>query len=217
MSTELTREAWNQFLRALAPEPSEAGSRYEQLRTGLIALYRWRELPWPEDLADQALDHAACQLGLGAGLRADLGVYLQGIAHRIGDEARQRRRAQAIDAATLPDALRADPDDPLPRLCRCLDDLPRRDRKTLLEYETGTGYERVRRRKALAAELGIPTNALRVRVHRLRARLLAMMGDDPAAQRAASAPHAVAARRRRAAAPPVVVADPQPLRLSDAA
>ncbi|HEY6175973.1 MAG TPA: hypothetical protein VIX73_16080, partial [Kofleriaceae bacterium] len=48
----------------------------------------------------------------------------------------------------------------------------------LLEYERGFGHNRVRRRRALAVELGIPMNALRVRVHRLRARVIAMMRED---------------------------------------
>lgn len=179
--TPLTRDAWNQLLRALDPDAVQAASRYEQLRQHLIGLYRVRGLPCPEDLADQALDHVACRLVRGALGEGELAPYLRGVARQIADDAgRLRRRERAPDPAD-PAQLPAWPDDdPLARLCRCLDALPRSDRWTLLEYETGIGYERIRRRKAVAAELGIPMNALRVRVHRLRARVIAMMRADDA-------------------------------------
>ena len=41
----LTRDTWERFLRALAPDASLAASRYEQLRHQLIALYRSHGLP----------------------------------------------------------------------------------------------------------------------------------------------------------------------------
>jgi DNA-directed RNA polymerase specialized sigma24 family protein len=177
----LTRDAWNQLLRSLHPDAAQAASRYEQLRRHLIALYRLHGLPCPEDLADQALDHVAWRLARGTLGDADLGPYLRGIAQQIATDAgRQRRRERAPDPGSLPQFPAWLDDDPLSRLCRCLDMLPRSERRTLLEYETGIGYERIRRRKALAAELGIPMNALRVRVHRLRARVTAMMRADDA-------------------------------------
>jgi hypothetical protein len=179
---ELTRDAWNRLLRALDPDAAQAASRYERLRQRLIELYRLHRLPCPEDLADEALDRVACRLARGALAEAEVAPHLGEVARRIADEADQRcRRERALVPTALPQPPAWLDDDPLARLCRCLDDLPRNECRTLLEYETGFGHDRVRRRKALAAELGIPMNALRVRVHRLRARLLAMMHDDDGA------------------------------------
>lgn len=183
----LTRDAWNRFLGALAPDTVLAASRYEELRHRLIALYRWRGLPCPEDLADEAFDRVADRLVRGLIAQSDVGPYLRGVARRIAREADRRRSyEQPIDpaaASEVPAPLA--PDDPLARLCRCLDELPHAERQTLLAYEAGSRRDRIRRRKALAAELGIPINALRVRVHRLRARVSAMMTGDAAARRAA--------------------------------
>ena len=179
--TVLTRDAWNQLLRALDPDAAQAASRYEQLRRHLISLYRVHGLPCPEDLADQALDQVAWRLARGALREADVAPYLRGVAQQIAADAeRQRRRERGPDPSALPQLPAWLDDDPLSRLCRCLDALPRSECRTLLEYETGIGYERIRRRKALAAELGIPMNALRVLVHRLRARVTAMMRADDA-------------------------------------
>jgi DNA-directed RNA polymerase specialized sigma24 family protein len=184
----LTRDAWDRFLRALAPEPSLAASRYERLRNRLIALYRWRRLPCPEDLADETFDRVALRLGRGSIVEAEVGAHLYGVARRIvWETSRRRRREQPLDPAAAPEipAL-SDADDPLTRLCQCLDELPRTERHTLLAYEAPLRRDRVRRRRELAAELGIPINALRVRVHRLRARLVTMMtGDGQNSNRAA--------------------------------
>jgi DNA-directed RNA polymerase specialized sigma24 family protein len=186
--SDLTLDTWNRFLCALAPDAALAASRYEQLRHRLIALYRWRGLPCPEDLADEAFDRVAEHLGRGLVVRPDVGAYLLGVARRIAREARYRRRGEEpLDPTTAPElpvlpALH-DPDDELARLCRCLDELPHTERQTLLAYEAGSRAEQVRRRKALAAELGIPINALRVRVHRLRARVGAMMRSEAAPAR----------------------------------
>jgi hypothetical protein len=177
--TLLTRDAWNQLLRALDPDAALAASRYEQLRRHLIALYRARDLPCPEDLADQVLDHVASRLVHGALGKADLAPYVRVVARQIADDAESLcTRERPPDPSALPQLPAWLDDDPLSRLCRCLEALPRSERRTLLEYQTGIGYERIRRRKALAAELGIPMNALRVRVHRLRARVTAMMRAD---------------------------------------
>lgn len=183
----LTRDAWDRFLRALAPEPSLAASRYERLRNRLIALYRWRGLPCPEDLADETFDRVALRLGRGSIVEAEVGAHLYGVARRIVWAASRRRREQPLDPAAAPEISAAsDPDDPLTRLCQCLDELPRAERHTLLAYEAPLRRDRVRRRRELAAELGIPMNALRVRVHRLRARLVTMMtGDERGSSRAA--------------------------------
>lgn len=186
-TTQLTRDVWNQFLRALDPDASRAGSRYEQLRRRLIALYRERALPAPEDLADEALDRMACRMARGPIADGDIAAYLRAVAQRIGDEVARRRREEAGELSTMPGAQRgldgrigpddSDGDEALSRLCGCLDDLPGHKRHMLLEYETGFGRERIRRRRALAAQLGVPMNVLRVRVHRLRAQLIEMMRD----------------------------------------
>ncbi len=168
----LTRDAWDRLLRALDPDLALAAARYERLRRCLVALYRGRSLPDPEDLADQALDGVARAL---ADPRRDVGAALREAAHRIGAAAHRARHEQEQALAALPaPAGPDDPDDAIARLCRCLDELPETDRRSLLAYE-GADHDRSRRRQALAAELGIPLNALRVRMHRLRVRLLARM------------------------------------------
>ncbi|MBL8114745.1 MAG: hypothetical protein JNK60_17825, partial [Acidobacteria bacterium] len=50
----------------------------------------------------------------------------------------------------------------------------------LLRYYQGDGASRIENRKALADELHVPMNALRIRVHRLRERLERCVTAGPA-------------------------------------
>jgi DNA-directed RNA polymerase specialized sigma24 family protein len=56
-------------------------------------------------------------------------------------------------------------------LDRCLGELPVETRDLVLRYYQGEGGGRVGDRRALAAQLGVAPGTLRIRLHRLRARL----------------------------------------------
>ncbi|MEN3332706.1 MAG: hypothetical protein V7641_2071 [Blastocatellia bacterium] len=56
-------------------------------------------------------------------------------------------------------------------LAGCLSQLPAESRALILDYYQGERGERIRHRKQMAERLGIPQNALRIRVHRIRERL----------------------------------------------
>src|SRR5437763_189010 len=53
----------------------------------------------------------------------------------------------------------------------CLEKLPAETRMLIMEYYQLRKQAKIDRRKALAEELGIPVNALRIRAHRVRAQL----------------------------------------------
>src|SRR5262249_25577078 len=53
----------------------------------------------------------------------------------------------------------------------CLDKLPIETRMLVMEYYELRKQAKIDRRKELAEELGIPVNALRIRIHRIRAQL----------------------------------------------
>ena len=53
----------------------------------------------------------------------------------------------------------------------CMGELDDDERELMLEYYTGEGRDRIRRRKALAENLDVAMNALRIRAYRLRKKL----------------------------------------------
>jgi DNA-directed RNA polymerase specialized sigma24 family protein len=56
----------------------------------------------------------------------------------------------------------------LKQLDKALSTIRKADRELILSYYTGTGTTKIIQRKSLAEQLGIPLNALRLRVFRIR-------------------------------------------------
>lgn len=178
MSEPLRDGHLNTLLQRLGPDPDLAGTRYEQLRRRLISLFSYRRCPYPEELADETLDRAARRLEeIGAGfVGSDPTRFVYGVAWNVARESFRRRTTEP-----LPDRwehLRATPppqeaEEERARACldRCLARLAAEEQSLVLGYFEGEGGERIERRSALARQLGLSPNALRLRIHRLTDRL----------------------------------------------
>lgn len=173
LRAEVGSEAWAGLLAFLARGRADAGAAYEELRRRLQFFFEWRGLAAAPELADETLNRVAAKLAGGEDIRTDEpGRYAFGVARFVYLEAvkRNARRAavghdaggQAEDAAQRDARLAALED--------CLDALPQRTQQMVLRYHAGDG-RRIDHRKQLASELGIALNALRIRVHRVRAQI----------------------------------------------
>ncbi len=183
-----TRDAadspWRLLLERLDQDPARANAAYRALRSRLIAVLRWRDLPDAEDLADEAFDRTVSRLATGEPID-NLAAFVFGVANRLTMEAGRRASRheplddtgeshQAAFAGPLPSAHGGaipPEQDRIDCLERCLDDLPRASRDLIVGYHHGRGRDRIARRQRLAQDLGIGLNALRIRMHRLHARL----------------------------------------------
>jgi DNA-directed RNA polymerase specialized sigma24 family protein len=167
------------LLTSLDLDSTRAAEHYEELRARLIERFRARGLSDAEHLADETFDRVARRLRESEQPR-DLARYIFGTGRLVALEASRRaRRSQPLDDEAAFDA-------PLPpRDCEariealsvCLAELPAPTRELLLRYEHGHRGERIAHRRALALELGIGINALRIRVHRLREKLFVRVGE----------------------------------------
>jgi DNA-directed RNA polymerase specialized sigma24 family protein len=176
----LSREAFEQLLAALDPVRERAGQRYEGIRARLRRFFMARGMPEPEDLADQTIDRVARKLSEGEIIRTpDLIRYFLGVARNVALQAwslEQRRREsprsweEAISTPSEDDAQEAAT---LACLERCLEALPPESRTLALHYYDHDPAEKVERRRDLARQLSVGSNALRIRLHRLRAQLAA--------------------------------------------
>lgn len=175
--SEPGREALERLLALLDPDPGRAAREFIQLRQRLTRLFEWRGCRFPEDLVDETISRVARRLAEGIEIRSDDPYrYFCGVAHMVFKELlRERRRERKLQdpASWPPDQIpEEEPDDPrMEVLLRCLDRLPEDQRDLILEYHQGDGRERIENRQAIAHRLGVPLNALRIRVHRIRARL----------------------------------------------
>jgi DNA-directed RNA polymerase specialized sigma24 family protein len=179
----LTREEFEALLAKLHPDRERAGELYENIRCRLIRLFEWRGCAEPEALADVAIDRVARRFLEGIDLESrDPYGYFCGVANLVFKEDRRSyaKEQQMRKSGELPLPI-AFPDEEEPEDCRleclrrCLDLLPADQRVLVLRYHQGG--DNIRNRKMLSDELGLPLNALRIRVHRVRRKLEACVRE----------------------------------------
>ena len=168
----LTGEALAQFLSCLDADPEQAGRKYEVIRQKLVKIFDWRGARFPEECADETINRVARKLEYGQTIR-DIPTYCQGVARLVFLETLKKaenRQVSFDELKAVPVAPMRPEDDHAQRKCfaRCLSDLPIESRQLILRYYEDERREKINNRQAMADHLGIPLNALRSRVQRIR-------------------------------------------------
>lgn len=171
---ELTAPTLAKLLASLAPDPEQAGARYEVVRLTLVKFFDWQGAALAEDLADETLNRVARKLDEGETLR-DVPTFCHGVARLVLLEYRRNFVQRQVDIEEItPVAAPTATDEPDERracLDNCLSELPVESRQLILRYYRDDRQQKIDARAALAAQLGIPLNALRSRAQRIRDRL----------------------------------------------
>jgi DNA-directed RNA polymerase specialized sigma24 family protein len=173
------------LLERLIPGPEgdfgEGGAEYVLLQRRLIVFFESHGALLAEDLADQTLDRVMRILDEGEREIEDIRRFTLGVARNILRETWKKPHQEP-----LPESLANQPspitnpstdDSDLAELryqcCqKCLaESFSERDRSLLIGYYQSEGRAKIERHKALARELGVSENALRIRACRLRAKL----------------------------------------------
>ena len=180
MSPGLTPEEFEALLAILHPDREKAGEIYEGIRRRLIRLFEWRGCSRSEELVDETFNRVARKFAQGVRPeRADPYPYFCGVAHHVFQEVvrREVRENKALESGdwTTSGGPEDEPDARLEPLRDCLRILDVDQRSLLLRYHQDD--QRIRSRKELCDELGIPMNALRIRVHRLRKKVEACVQE----------------------------------------
>jgi RNA polymerase sigma factor (sigma-70 family) len=171
----LTPEELEALLTFLDPDREKAAEIYETIRRRLVRLFEWRGLAFPEDLADETINRVARRIAGGVEVRSENPYgYFCGVAHLVCKEVMRRAARERIaldqgDWAPPPPDEEEESDGRLECLRRCLSHLPGDQQRLVLRYHQEQDH--IRSRQALSQELGIPMNALRIRVHRIRRKL----------------------------------------------
>jgi DNA-directed RNA polymerase specialized sigma24 family protein len=164
----LSQEAFDALLDWLDSNREQAGIKYEQIRSRLIKIFTGRGCIDPEELADETINRVTSKLKeIQNEFKGDQARYFFGVANKVFLEYLRRKTPQPPSTST--DSGRAE----LEYRCleRCIERLSEEDRALLLKDYGAKGRTQADRRKALAEELGISLNALRIRVYRIRAAL----------------------------------------------
>jgi DNA-directed RNA polymerase specialized sigma24 family protein len=138
-------------------------------------MFEWRGFCNADDLADETINRVARRIAEGIEVRStDPYGYFCGVAHLVSKEVARRSARERVlqeqgdwPQAVLPEE--PDDDDRLACLRHCLARLPEDQRRLVLRYHQETDH--IRSRQVLSQDLGIPMNALRIRVHRIRRKL----------------------------------------------
>ena len=166
------------LLDRLAANRELAGERYVELSRRLRTLFEYRHCPNVDELVDETLDRAGRRLlELGNQFEGeDPARYVFGVAWNVARESFRRHSPEPLpEGKEIPDPGPDDPEETEELRSACLDRCLRRlvddDRQVALRYYRGEKRARIQHRAALARELGVSLNALRLKVHRLTRQL----------------------------------------------
>jgi len=172
----LTPDEFEALLGQLDPDRQRAAEMYEAIRRKLVRLFEWRGCAFPEDLTDETFNRVARRMAEGVTLQSSNPYgYFCGVAHLLYKETLRRasREQRALESGDWPPPSFQEGEEPSDRrlecLRRCLSELPADQKDLVLRYHQGENN--IRNRKVLSTELGIPMNALRIRIHRVRRKL----------------------------------------------
>jgi DNA-directed RNA polymerase specialized sigma24 family protein len=163
------------FLAWLASDREEAGRKYEDTRHRLIKIFASRGCFCPEDLADETINRVIVKVPeISKNYHGEPGRYFGGVARNVFHEYVRKRVISPPQPTPDPPAAR---EQELDCLEECLGEVPEANRNIILSYYEGEKRTRIQRRNTMARELGTEPNALRIRVHRIRAMLQQCVGD----------------------------------------
>jgi DNA-directed RNA polymerase specialized sigma24 family protein len=163
---ELSKEAFDALLLWLDADREQAALKYEKIRGGLIKIFTGRACVEPEDLADETINRVARRLKeIEKDFSGDRARYFFGVANKVHLERLRRKLPPAVPPSdTDPNRIELEYN----CLERCIERLSKKNRDLLLRYHGAADRAETEPRRALADELGIAPNALRIRVHRIR-------------------------------------------------
>ncbi|MGB9179476.1 MAG: sigma-70 family RNA polymerase sigma factor [Pyrinomonadaceae bacterium] len=174
----LTKEALDNLLDWLDSNREQAGRKYEEIRQNLIKLFTWRGSAAAEDLADETINRVTRKVQeLIKVYSGDPALYFYGVARNLLLE--QQKSGISHPSPLPPDipdiSNRKDDTDKLEQelscLEQCLKELSASSREFVLSYYQKQKQAKIDSRRDLAQQLGISTNNLRVRMHRIRSAL----------------------------------------------
>lgn len=161
----LTQESFDSLLAWLDSDRERAGRRYEEIRRRLIKIFACRGCHEPEDLADETINRVAKKVAdISATYEGDPALYFYGVANKVHLESVKKRPASPAPPAPQAEEFEREHD----CLERCMELLPPRNRELVLQYYHEERGAKIEHRQALADQLGIALNALRIRAHRIR-------------------------------------------------
>ena len=183
--SRITHLAFRRLLAWLDDGVESNGERYLEMRRRLVAYFDRRNRPGADELADETFNRVASTLektGLIATRPPARYCYVIAKYVLLEDIRRQNRHVpldETWNADVARGAVRLGPDEAvivreqrLDCLDRCLQELKPEQRDLIVEYYADVRRQKIERRRALAARLGVTMNGLGIRAWRIRESLM---------------------------------------------
>jgi DNA-directed RNA polymerase specialized sigma24 family protein len=170
--SNMGEEKFDSLLAWLDPSQERAGVKYEEIRQGLVRIFVCRGCANPEDLADETIDRVAQRMEeLTNNYVGEPARYLYGIAMRVYQEEFRRQLNPVMSAKEISSALISESEhNERLRSCmkECIEALPVQNRDLILQYYQEEKRAKIEALKHLATTFGLPINAMRIRIYRIR-------------------------------------------------
>lgn len=172
---QLSGDSFEALLNWLDADRENAGQKYENIRRGLLKIFRGRGCPQPEDLADETINRVAQKIeSLADEFAGEPAAYFFSVARLIylEDIRRQNLTEELEDKFVVEPNFEDDfKDRRADCLNQCLTLQPSEDRQIVVGYYAADGENQIRMRSRLATDLSMSVSVLRVRAFRIRQRL----------------------------------------------
>ena len=170
-----TPEEFEMFLAWLDSNRDEAACKYNRIKLRLVQLFVSRGCIDAEALCDEVLNRVMVRIvevkeKYGDALRCCVG-FVEFIYQEYRREQLKKQKLQPPpDPPTKDEQDRREREDEC--LSECLGELPKRERDLVERYFQGEKRAKISGRQKLAAEWTLTGNALRIKAHRLRRKVL---------------------------------------------
>lgn len=171
----LTQEAFDLLLSKLHPDPDVAGEKYILLYLRLVGFFQVRRCSAAEELADETLNRVAQKIAEGQDPQ-NLMAFCYGFARWVWVEHRKKYANRQVDLDEAPPTVfRGDEEIDLKEkkavFEKCLQKLPPAEAQMLIEYWYHDELSHSDARREMALRLGLSPTALRIKIHRIKAKI----------------------------------------------
>ncbi len=167
--SSVTQASFDCLLAWLDPDRERAAVKYEQIRRRLIKLFTCRGRRDAEDLADETINRVTIKAPeVSREYVGDPSLYFYGVAQKVLLEV-QRKKPPPPPVEQAAPAEDEEAEREYECLEQCMEKLTPANGELLLEYFRNNRRAKIDHRREMAVRLGIAPNALRIRVHRLKA------------------------------------------------
>jgi RNA polymerase sigma factor (sigma-70 family) len=177
-NSDVPPEGLDHLLAWLNPDRELASSEYVELRHALLRIFAWNRCADPEGMTDEVFDRIAKKFpDLKETFQGNPKAYFYGVANNLIKEYQKKVKSYVpLDTVELISSPRQEVDEETPDMrydcfSECLQKLSPEKRELILSYYAKEKQAKIIHRAELAQQLGISSEALRVRMRRIRGAL----------------------------------------------